>query len=227
MVTTRRGFLGNTLGVAAVVAGDPVTTFKDYLFGDDRKGFLPIENEEDFDRVFGAFDEVDYLLRNDGAIDELPEINGDGAMYVLGKFGTQLGVAYVDVFESPDHFLDEGHLAQSIASYRSFQDSIFRNWSGGDVIEVVPTSFYNQGIDGVAGDLDTVDLSRPSARVLDAMVNQARELGGEYTFVRVPMKDAIRTHFANPTSAAIIDGDSIVLFYDRNHDGASYDAISF
>lgn len=230
---TRRRFLE---GVVESIAGIGLAKFAEtdagrkvtgYLFGDDPVGFKPIEDDDQFERVFGAYGEIDERLRNGVAIDDLPEINGDGSMYVLGQVNGPLGVAYVDAFENPDQFLRVGYLGKDLASYRSFRDRIFSGWKGGDVIEVVPTSFYGQGLDGVAGDLEVADLSRPSARVLGAMVNQAKDLGAEYTFVRVPIGDAFRIHAANPSSAGAMGGDSMLLVYDQNDDGISYDAVSF
>jgi len=231
---SRRRFLesvvGGFAGIGSLVSleeTDAGRAVNEYLFGEDEAGFKPIEEESHFERVFAAYDEIDPRLRNNSAIDELPEINGDGSIYVLGKFDNPLGVAYVDTFNGPEHFLEEGHLAKSIAGYRSFRDRIFDGWKGGDVIEVVPTSFYNQGLDGVAGDLGNVDLSRSSSNVLRTMANQARELDGEYTFIRVPIRDAFRVHTSSPSSAGAIGSDSMLLVYDKNNDGASYDAIVF
>ncbi len=220
------GVLGLWLNrVVRSPAGDVV---EKYLFGDDaEEGFIPIYDEADLERIDAARMEIPPELRTRATPEEAYNFGDAGTRYVLGSVDNPLGLAHVDVFESPEHFLDEGYLAQKISGYRSFQDRIFNGWKGGDVVEVVPFSLYNQGLDGVAGDLETVDLSRPSTKVLGAMVKQGKGLGGEYTFVNVPIRDAMRVHSANPSSAGVMDVDSMLLVYDQNHDGASYDAVSF
>lgn len=233
MSSTRRQFLRDLfdgsmgLGIAGASQSPAGRVVTNYLFGEDEEGFRPMHGRADLADVDLARAKIPGLLKAPATFDEAYNFEGNGLRYVLGGLDSPLGVAHVDVFESPREFMGNGYLAEPVMEWSNSGRNIFKGYRGGDVTEVVPSSFYNQGLDAVAGDVEMADLSRQSSRVLSAMINQARELGGEYTFVRVPEKEALRLHMINRSSSAIQEEGSVVLVYDAKDNLASYDAITF